>query len=759
MSAAWPAPGASLARWLDDRPAVDRALALAGAAVLTGAHLAVLYHVVDVVGGPGGLELFAFEVVAAMALALAVGATLRLRYALLLGAALLVAGLGAYLLAIPGGGLAVERQLRDTVALLSGLSVLRMTKAGVWALGFTPGPLFVSTYLFLRRRYALGVLVGGAALAFFISTGDVDVIHGLVGVLGAVAALGFGRLDHEDGTSAQRDAVVVLLVAILVVTTSVSLVPGGEARPLLPGSGGGSTVESSLVTAGDSVAVRGSTSLSPEVRYTVTAEAPARWRVGAFDRYSGRGWVRSGQSRAYDGSLPYPAGNEIRRLRQTFRVESSSTVMPAAWKPTRVVDGADRTRVTSMGSLQPAVTLRPGDRYSVESHRDNPSALELRASGDDYPEEVVERYTQLPESTPERVGEFTSQLTARATNPYDTARVVEQWLEANKQYSLDVEQPDGDVAAGFIFQMDRGYCVYYATAMVAMLRSQGIPARFVVGYTAGERVTENQWVVRGLDSHAWVEVYFPHNGWVAFDPTPAGPRQAAEGSALDQARASGESDVDTDLTGGPIATPNSSDDDVGVSPGAPADIEGAEGDPTAGGTPTVPRGLLDGGGAGDAGDGPGDGLPDEQTVLYGLILLAGAATAAHRTGLFERGRRFVWLRRNPGGPPRRRVEATFARLDYLLARRYRPRRPDETPRAYLRAIRSRFTAGRDGVAYGVPTPGADSGAARAGPYGGRLVHLFELYERAHYAGRVTEAEADRAWGMLCELREEWSPWS
>ncbi|NIW30896.1 MAG: transglutaminase, partial [Actinobacteria bacterium] len=91
------------------------------------------------------------------------------------------------------------RQVQDTIALLTGLSVLRMTKAAVWALGFTPGPLFVSTYLFLRRRYALGVAVGGAALAFFISTSDVGVVHGLVGVLGAVAALGFGRLDREGG--------------------------------------------------------------------------------------------------------------------------------------------------------------------------------------------------------------------------------------------------------------------------------------------------------------------------------------------------------------------------------------------------------------------------------------------------------------------------------------------------------------------------------------------------------------------------------
>lgn len=72
--------------------------------------------------------------------------------------------------------------------------------------------------------------------------------------------------------------------------------------------------------------------------------------------------------------------------------------------------------------------------------------------------------------------------------------------------------------------MDAGYCTYYATTMVTMLRSQGVPARFVVGYTTGEQVGDDRYRVRGLNSHAWVQVYFPDVGWVRFDPTPAGPR-------------------------------------------------------------------------------------------------------------------------------------------------------------------------------------------------------------------------------------------
>jgi len=716
-------------------PTAYRTFALAGAAVLTAAYLATLYDVMDVVGGPGGLEVWIALVIGTLGLAIVLGRMLRLRDAVGLGAVLMVAGLGAYLLAIPEGTIDVERQLQDTIALLTGLSVLRMTKAGVWALGFTPGPLFVSTYLFLRKRYSLGVLVGGAALAFFISTGDVGVVHGLVGVLGAVTTLGFGRLDREGGTTGQRDAVVALLVAVLVVTTSVSLVPGGQGQPLLP-SDQGTTVESSLVGGGESVTIMGSIELSPTVRFTVRADRPARWRSSAFDRYTGSGWVRSGQSRSYEGPLPQPLTGDRTRLRQTFEIRSETEVMPAAWKPIQVTAGADQASVTSMGALEPSGGLDEGDRYSVTSVQPTPSPSALRNAGSNYSEAVAERYTQLPESTPDRVREFTSRLTAEASNPYDTARVIEQWLEANKEYSLDVDRPQGDVAANFIFEMEAGYCTYYATAMIAMLRSQEIPARLVTGYTAGDQVGENRWVVRGLDSHAWVEVYFPGHGWIAFDPTPAAPRQQAEQSSLSQAQAAGAPNAEAG-----VRTPT----DLTAAEGAPRETNRQAptiGEGTAVGTPTIPAGLIGAGGQQAEGDpGAGSRLPEGETVLYGLILLMGAATAAQRTGLFNRARRLVWVRRSPDGPPRRRVEAAYERLDYLLGRRYRPRRGDETPRSYLMALRSPLAAD------------AGSGAGDQ-----RIDRLFELYERAHYADRVTTDDADRAWQLLRELREEWATW-
>jgi hypothetical protein len=73
--------------------------------------------------------------------------------------------------------------------------------------------------------------------------------------------------------------------------------------------------------------------------------------------------------------------------------------------------------------------------------------------------------------------------------------------------------------AWFLFDTKTGFCNYYATAEVVLLRSMGIPARMAVGFSQGEYEPPNLYTVRQRDAHAWPEVYFPGNGWVEFEPT------------------------------------------------------------------------------------------------------------------------------------------------------------------------------------------------------------------------------------------------
>jgi len=67
-----------------------------------------------------------------------------------------------------------------------------------------------------------------------------------------------------------------------------------------------------------------------------------------------------------------------------------------------------------------------------------------------------------------------------------------------------------------------GHCEYFASGMVVMLRSIGIPARMANGFHGGVwNEFGRYYAIRQADAHAWVEVYFPGYGWLTFEPTPA----------------------------------------------------------------------------------------------------------------------------------------------------------------------------------------------------------------------------------------------
>ena len=88
-----------------------------------------------------------------------------------------------------------------------------------------------------------------------------------------------------------------------------------------------------------------------------------------------------------------------------------------------------------------------------------------------------------------------------------------------------------------------GYCEQYAAAMAVMARSLGIPTRVAVGFRSAVR-SGDEYVYRSHQMHSWPEIYFPHTGWLPFEPTPG-----AAGGAV-------PSYTQTGLTtgGGPSAT-------------------------------------------------------------------------------------------------------------------------------------------------------------------------------------------------------------
>jgi transglutaminase-like putative cysteine protease len=308
--------------------------------------------------------------------------------------------------------------------------------------------------------------------------------------------------------------------------------------------------------------------LSAQVMFTVDAEQPTYWREGAYTTYTGSGWSRPDDARPLDGEV-YPNA-EGRRLEQTVTAKSTMTVVPTAWKPVSVSGAAaDGAQVTPRGAVRVSEPIERNETYTVVSRVNRPSPDELRGLGTDYPAAVSEGYTALPDSLPDRVVEKSDEITAGDDDPYAQAAAIEAWLEANKEYDLNASKPEGDFVDGFLFEQDEGYCEYFATSMVVMLRTQGIPARYVTGFSPGQPGADGQYVVRGMNAHAWVEVYFPEEGWVRFDPTPATDRLQTEQSALEEARSGGEEGVDTPDTENQTYDPED--------PTSPGEINGTDG--------------------------------------------------------------------------------------------------------------------------------------------------------------------------------------
>ena len=129
-------------------------------------------------------------------------------------------------------------------------------------------------------------------------------------------------------------------------------------------------------------------------------------------------------------------------------------------------------------------------------------------------------------------------MSGAGPNRYDQAAAVRDYLQTHYTYSLShtrVPRAGEDLTDQFLFQQKTGYCVHFSTAMTVMLRSQGIPARWVKGYLPGTPMeggnASGQMVqVTEADAHAWVEVYLAGAGWVPFDPTPGIAGSGADGS-------------------------------------------------------------------------------------------------------------------------------------------------------------------------------------------------------------------------------------
>ncbi len=272
------------------------------------------------------------------------------------------------------------------------------------------------------------------------------------------------------------------------------------------------------------------------------------WRSTVYDAYDAVSWrwrhIRTVRAFTDQAGLRFnigpaePGARAEARQQFTMLIRASNLVY-AAPQPTIMglpveaeldcVEDLERTCVNENGLADVAIirarsTLRAGDQYTVTSLVSTASGAALRGAGQNYPDWVLRLYLQGANSVAPRVRDLAAQIVSRAgvVTPYDRVRAIEFWLRTNIQYNERIPTPPrgSDPIEWFLFEQREGYCNYYATAMVLMLRSQGIPARMAAGFAQGIWDAERgAYLVRERDAHTWVEVYFPGYGWVEFEPT------------------------------------------------------------------------------------------------------------------------------------------------------------------------------------------------------------------------------------------------
>jgi hypothetical protein len=115
--------------------------------------------------------------------------------------------------------------------------------------------------------------------------------------------------------------------------------------------------------------------------------------------------------------------------------------------------------------------------------------------------------------------------TDHATNPYDVAKALESWFRTPGRFKYTLKPGASPVGVrpldNFLFNTKAGYCTDFSTAMNVMLRLLGIPSREMGGFSQGILDEKTgQLTVNAIDSHNWVEVFFPGYGWIPFEPTP-----------------------------------------------------------------------------------------------------------------------------------------------------------------------------------------------------------------------------------------------
>ncbi|WP_179016012.1 transglutaminase family protein [Paenibacillus sp. 79R4] len=288
-----------------------------------------------------------------------------------------------------------------------------------------------------------------------------------------------------------------------------------------------------------------------------TAFSPYRtyWRGESKNVYTGQGWLESGTDRILlenvgdAPAIPASSGAQAGETSEAGAIfeqtvifskpESRDIPLFTGGLPTgtgrlyvdeNLEEKADSGILYDSSSNAAFSKLERNEKlygYKVRVQPQQYTLDQLKQAGgiaDPGEEATIQQSLQLPQQLPLRVRSLGTELVGQGSNRYESVTAVMNYLQNNYTYNLNTSLPPSghDFVDDFLFESQSGYCDHFSTAMTVLLRSGGVPARWVKGFAPGELIatTSNQYDVAYSDAHSWVEVYFPGLGWVPFDPTP-----------------------------------------------------------------------------------------------------------------------------------------------------------------------------------------------------------------------------------------------
>jgi transglutaminase-like putative cysteine protease len=281
------------------------------------------------------------------------------------------------------------------------------------------------------------------------------------------------------------------------------------------------------------------------------AEGDGYWRGLAFDRFDGWTWSISpgpGQTtRNPVTGIPRfgvtfgagPGDGDV--VERIVREPVEAGVLFGAGSIKRIEGPMQYVERDPNGGLYHPAGTEDRVRYTLWTSPPIPRDARLERDHAALPREngprgsnPAERYLTLPSLDP-AIARLAAQITATSTSDVGRLARLEEHLRRHGRYTDDPPER-GNPDAGrtpvedFLLGDLAGHCEYFASAMVVMSRSLGLPARLVNGFAGGRRNAFGGFTeLSHADAHAWVEVHFADAGWVRFDPTPPDLRWQADG--------------------------------------------------------------------------------------------------------------------------------------------------------------------------------------------------------------------------------------